>query len=91
VSDDYRDVPYLSCRLLREGTEIGQSAWGLCEELWDSHSWDNACGTLWPGISCEGYKAFQVPEATQVQGLVAEGQFHYWNGPDATASWLLEP
>jgi hypothetical protein len=90
VSNDYRDMPSLDLRLLRDGIEIGKDAGGCSPCCYDSRTWGNACWPgLWPGVACEGWEVWAVPEATQVQGLVAEGQFRDWQGTEAIAGWRL--
>ena len=94
TSSDYMEVPSLDIKLLQNGIEIGRDAGGIpCR--YDDRAWGNACwqwgGDIWPGVSCEGWEAFQVPTATEVQGLVAETRFHYWLGQSALAQWRLAP
>ena len=91
VGDDYKEMPSLDLTLLQDGIEIGKDADGNPRRCSDEGH-GNACYPgLWPGVSCEGWKVWAVPEATQVEGLVAETWFHYWSRTSVTARWYLEP
>jgi len=94
VSDSLQEMPYTDLRLLKNGVEVGVDAGGIpCG--YNAEAWGNACwqwsGRLWPGVSCQGWEVFQVPEALEVMGTVVEAYLHRWPEQGVYAAWRLEP
>ena len=91
VSDDHKELPSVSFRLLEGEREVGRNAGGItC--LYDDNAWGNACwqvasGGLWPGVSCQGWEVLEVPQALDVGGLTVKAVFDYWPNGGPVIGW----
>lgn len=85
TSDVAVEIPHMVFMLLRNGNIITRDWEADC--LYTEDSLGNACwewgGKLYPGVSCEGWVAFEVPEGMSPEQLVVDGP--------GGSRWRLEP